>query len=400
MAVTSETSTGNTEVRPFTIEVSEAELQDLRSRIAATRWPDKETVTDNSQGPPLGTVQAVARYWGTEHDWRKCEARMNSYPQFLTEIDGLDIHFMHVRSKHEDALPLIVTHGWPGSLVEQLKIIEPLTNPTAHGGQASDAFHVVIPSMPGYGYSSKPTRTGWGPDRIARAWIELMRRLGYKKYVAQGGDWGAVVSELMGVEAPPELAGIHTNFPGVIPPEIDLALATSQPVPTGLSDDERAVCEQLSDLYKHAFPQLLMGDHPQTLSGLADSPAGMAAYLLDHDAASLEMISGAFAGQPAGLSRDDVCDNLTHFWLTNTAVSAARIYWENKFGFFPVRGVTVPVAVSVFPDEVYQAPRSWAEKAYPRLVYFNKVAAGGHFAAWEQPQLFSEEVRAGFRSLR
>ncbi len=400
MAATTDTSARDTTVRPFTIDVPEADLEDLRARLAATRWPDKETVPDHSQGTPLATVQALARYWATEYDWRTCEARMNSFPQFLTEIDGLDIHFIHVRSQHEDALPLIVTHGWPGSGVEQLKIIEPLTNPTAHGGQASDAFHLVIPEMPGYGYSGKPTSTGWGPERIARAWVELMRRLGYTRFVAQGGDWGAIVTELMAVEAPPELAGIHTNFPGVIPPDIDVALATGQPVPTDLSDDERAVCEQLSDLYKHAFPQFLMSDRPQTLTGLADSPVGLAAYLLDHDAASLELIARAFAGQPGGLTRDDVLDNLTHFWLTNSGVSAARIYWENKSPFWTVRGVTVPVAVSVFPDELYQAPRSWAEQAYPNLVHYNRVPVGGHFAAWEQPQLFSEVIRAGFRSLR
>ena len=326
MAATTDTSARDTTVRPFTIDVPEADLEDLRARLAATRWPDKETVPDHSQGTPLATVQALARYWATEYDWRTCEARMNSFPQFLPVIDGLDIHFVHVRSQHEDALPLIVTHGWPGSVVEQLKIIEPLTNPTAHGGQASDAFHLVIPEMPGYGYSGKPTSTGWGPERIARAWVELMRRLGYTRFVAQGGDWGAIVTELMAVEAPPELAGIHTNFPGVIPPDIDVALATGQPVPTDLSDDERAVCEQLSDLYKHAFPQFLMADRPQTLTGLADSPVGLAAYLLDHDAASLELIARAFAGQPGGLSRDEVLDNLTLYWLTNTGASAARIY--------------------------------------------------------------------------
>jgi pimeloyl-ACP methyl ester carboxylesterase len=403
MAVTAEKPAGDTAVRPFTIDVPEADLEDLRARIAATRWPDKETVDDQSQGTQLATSQALARYWATEYDWRRCEARMNSFPQFLTEIDGVDIHFIHVRSKHEDALPLLVCHGWPGSIVEQLKIIEPLTDPTAHGGQASDAFHVVIPSMPGYGYSGKPTTTGWSPDRIARAYVELMKRLGYTRFAAQGGDWGAIVVDLMALDAPPELAGIHTNFPGVVPPEIDQALATGQPVPDNLSEEERATCEQLSFVYKHVFFAFLMGDRPQSLAALADSPVGLAAFLLDHDAKSLDLISRAFAGQPDGLSRDDVLDNVTHFWLTNTAVSAARLYWEGlhaQIPFFSARGVTVPVAVSVFPDEIYQAPRSWAEQAYPNLIHYNRLPVGGHFAAWEQPQLLTEEVRTGLRSLR
>jgi pimeloyl-ACP methyl ester carboxylesterase len=401
MATTAEKPADAPAIRPFRIEVPEVDLEDLRARIMATRWPDKETVDDRSQGTQLATAQALARYWVTEYDWRGCEARMNSFPQFLTEIDGLDTHFVHVRSQHEDALPLLVCHGWPGSIVEQLKIIEPLTNPTAHGGQASDAFHLVIPSMPGYGYSGKPTSTGWGPDRIGRAYVELMRRLGYTRFVAQGGDWGGVVVDLMALDAPPELAGIHTNFPGIVPPEIDGAIFTGGPLPSDLSDDEKATCDQIGFVYKHAQYAFLLGDHPQTLTGLADSPVGLAAFMLDHDAKSLDEISRVFAGESGfGLSRDDVLDNVTHFWLTNSAVSASRIYWENKFTFFAVKGVKIPVAVSVFPDEIYQAPRSWTEKAYPNLVHYNKVAKGGHFAAWEQPQLFSEELRAGFRSLR
>jgi pimeloyl-ACP methyl ester carboxylesterase len=400
MTLTTERTAQDTAVRPFSVEVPEADLHDLRARIANTRWSDEETVADQSQGTQLATVQALARHWATDYDWRRCEARMNAFPQFITEIDGLDIYFVHARSPHEDALPLIVCHGWPGSVVEQLKIIEPLTNPTAHGGAASDAFHVVVPSMPGYGYSGKPTSTGWGPDRIARAWVQLMGRLGYTKFVAQGGDWGAVVVDLMAADAPPGLAGIHTNMAGVIPPEIDAALLTGGPLPSDLSDEERAACDQLGSFYKHVFYAFLMGDRPQTLAGLADSPIGLAAFMLDHDAASLDLISRAFAGQPGGLSRDDVLDNVTHFWLTNTGVSAARLYWENKFPFFAPKGVTIPVAVSVFPDELYQAPRSWAERAYPNLVHYNRLDVGGHFAAWEQPELLVEEVRAGFRSLR
>ena len=400
MTATVAKSVGTTAVRPFTIDVPEADLEDLRARLAATRWPDKETVADQTQGPQLATVQALTRYWLEEHDWRRCEARMNAFPQFLTEVDGLDIHFIHVRSKHEDALPIVVCHGWPGSVVEQLKIIEPLTDPTAHGGSAADAFHVVIPSMPGYGYSGKPTTTGWGPDRIGRAYVELMRRLGYQEFVAAGGDWGAIVVDLMAAESPAGLLGMHTNMACVFPPEIDAALATGQPVPGNLSSEEQTACDQLSFFYKHVFYAFLMGDRPQALTGLADSPAGLAAYLLNHDAASLALISRAFAGQDGGLSRDDVLDNITHFWLTNTGVSSARLYWENKFPFFARHGVSIPVAVSVFPDELYQAPRSWAEQAYPQLVHYNRLAAGGHFAAWEQPKFYTEEIRAGFRSLR
>ncbi|MEU1534024.1 epoxide hydrolase family protein [Streptomyces fagopyri] len=390
------------EIRPFTVEFSEAELSDLRARIEATRFPEKETVTDQSQGTQLATVQELARYWAKEYDWRKVEAKLNSYPQFLTEIDGLDIHFIHVRSKHENALPLIVTHGWPGSIIEQLKIIEPLTNPTAHGGSASDAFDVVIPSMPGYGFSGKPTAKGWGPERTARAWGELMKRLGYTKYVAQGGDWGAIVTDLMGAQEPEGLVGIHTNMPKVIPADIDAALVKGNPLPEGLtlSDEEKAAVEQLTFVYGHVYYAYMMGSRPQTLTGLADSPVGLAAFLLDHDKASLALITRAFNGVTEGLSRDDVLDNITLFWLTNTAVSASRLYAENTTSFFGINNVKLPVAVSVFPDELYQAPKSWTEQAYPNLVHYNRLPKGGHFAAWEQPELLVNEVRAGFRTLR
>jgi pimeloyl-ACP methyl ester carboxylesterase len=389
-------------VRPFRIDVPEEDLVDLRRRIAATRWPDKETVPDATQGVQLATIQALARYWATEYDWRKVEARLNALPNFITEIDGLDIHFIHVRSKHENALPLIVTHGWPGSIIEQLKIIDPLTNPTAHGGSASDAFHVVIPSMPGYGFSGRPTTIGWGPERIARAWDLLMKRLGYTRYVAQGGDWGAVVVDLMGVQAPDGLLGIHTNMAGVFPAEIDAAAFSGAAAPSGLSADEKLAYERVQFVYQKGIAYgFQMGLRPQTLYGIADSPVGLAAYFLDHDARSYELISRVFQGQAEGLTRDDILDNITITWLTNTALSGARLYWEYwGKGYFNAKGVTVPVAVSVFPDELYPAPRSWAEKAYPKLIHYNKLPKGGHFAAWEQPHLFSEEVRTGFRSLR
>ncbi|MGW5660973.1 epoxide hydrolase family protein [Streptomyces sp. NPDC003758] len=393
---------GTAEIRPFTFEFPEEELEDLRARIKAARWPEKETVADQSQGTQLETMKELARYWASEYDWRKTEAKLKALPHFITEIDGLDIHFIHVRSKHEDALPLIVTHGWPGSIIEQLKMIEPLTDPTAHGGSASDAFHVVIPSMPGYGFSGKPTSTGWGPERIARAWGELMKRLGYTRYAAQGGDWGAIITDFMGVQEPEGLIGIHTNMAGVIPPAIDAALIAGNPLPAGLSlsDEEKAAVEQLDFVYRHVYFAYLMGSRPQSLTGLADSPVGLASFMLDHDAASLAMISRAFAGQTEGLTRDDVLDNLTLFWLTNTAISAARLYAENKTSFFGVKGVLLPVAVSVFPDEMYQAPKSWAEQAYPNLVHYNRLPKGGHFAAWEQPKLLVEEIRAGLRTLR
>ncbi len=392
-------------IRPLRVNVPEAELTELRRRVKATRWPERET--DATQGVPLATIQALARYWATAYDWRKVEARLNALAQFITEIDGLDIHFIHVRSKHENALPLIVTHGWPGSIIKQMKIIDPLTNPTAHGASATDAFHLVIPSMPGYGFSGKPTTTGWNPVRMACAWVVLMKRLGYEGFVAQGGDWGAIVVDQMGVQAAPELLGIHTNMAGVVPPDIDGGLFSGGPVPPGLSGDERRACEQLSFAYKKGPSPIMafahqMGLRPRTLYGLADSPVALAAYLLDHDAASLAHISELFVdGRPFGdLTRDDILDNITLTWLTNTGVSSARLYWENKGGFFTIKGVKVPVAVSVFPEEIYQAPRSWAEQAYPKLVYYKKHGKGGHFAAWEQPQLLSEDVRAGFRSLR
>ncbi len=400
MSATTKSSAANG-IRPFTIKTSEADLDDLRARIAATRWPEKEPVDDQSQGVQLATMQALARYWQTEYDWHTCEARLNALPQFITEIDGLDIHFIHVRSEHEDALPLIVTHGWPGSVIEQLKIIEPLTNPTAQGASASDAFHLVIPSMPGYGFSGKPDTTGWDPGRIARAWTTLMKRLGYTRFVAQGGDWGGLVVDQMGVQAPPELIGIHTNQPGAVPADVNQAVQSGGPAPSGLSDEERDRYEKLKDFFATDVAYALeMGTRPQTLYGVADSPVGLAAWMLDHDMVSYELIARVFAGQSEGLTRDDVLDNITHYWLTNTGISAGRIYWENKLGFYDVKDVRVPVAVSIFPDEVDAAPRSWVERAYPNLIHYNKVDKGGHFAAWEQPQLFSEEVRAGFRSLR
>jgi pimeloyl-ACP methyl ester carboxylesterase len=392
-----------TAIRPFHVNnVPEEELTELRRRINATRWPERETVTDASQGVQLATIQKLAAYWATDYDWRKIEAKLNALPQFITEIDGLDIHFIHVRSKHENALPLIVTHGWPGSVIEQMKIIDPLTNPTAHGGNASDAFDLVIPSMPGYGFSGKPTTTGWDPARIARAWIVLMKRLGYTKFVAQGGDWGAIVVDMMGVQAPPELIGIHTNMPGAVPPDVSKAIQSGGPAPSGLSDEERSGYEKLKDFSAKGVAYALeMGLRPQTLCGIADSPVGLAAWILDHDTRSLELISRAFDGHPTGLTRDDVLDNITLFWLTNTAISAARLYWEFPgLPFFDVKNVSIPVAVSVFPDEIEEVPRSWAERAYPKLIHYNKLDKGGHFAAWEQPQLFSEEVRAAFRPLR
>ena len=389
-------------IRPFRFTASKEALDDLRRRINATKWPERETVTDASQGVQLATIQALARYWATDYDWRKIEAKLNALPQFITEIDGLDIHFIHVRSKHDNALPLIVTHGWPGSIVEQMKIIDPLTNPTAHGGTASDAFHLVIPSMPGYGYSGKPTTTGWDVPHIARAWVVLMKRLGYTKFVAQGGDWGAVITEQMGVQAPPELLGIHTNMPGIFPAEIDQAAFSGAPAPSGLSADEKVAYERLQFVYQKGIAYgFQMGLRPQTLYGIADSPVGLAAYFLDHDARSYELISRVFNGESEGLTRDDILDNITIAWLTNTALSGARLYWEYfGKGYFNAKGVSIPVAVSVFPDELYPAPQSWTERAYPKLMYFKKHNKGGHFAAWEQPQLLSEDLRAGFRSLR
>lgn len=393
-------TTGNPSIRPFTFHATQAELDDLRRRVAAARLPERETVTDFSQGVPLATTQKLAHYWATEYDWRKVEARLNAVPNFITEIDGLDIHFIHVRSKHENALPILVSHGWPGSVVEQLKLIEPLTNPTAHGGTAADAFHLVIPSMPGYGFSGKPAATGWDAERIARTWDVLMKRLGYTSYVAQGGDWGALVVELMGAQAPKGLLGIHTNMPNVVPPEIDAAALAGAPVPAGLSADEKHAYEMLSAFYKDVYYAFFMGTRPQTLAALADSPIGLATFLIDHDRRSLELISRSFDGVPEGLTRDDVLDNVTLFWLTNTGVSSARLYWENKLAFFRPKGVKIPVVASAFPDELFQAPKSWAEQAYPKLIRYNKLPKGGHFAAWEQPKFLVDEMRAGFKSLR
>ncbi len=394
-------TTDNAAIRPFTFNVPDAELADLRRRINATKWPEKETVNDASQGVQLATIQKLARYWEMEYDWRRCETQINALPNFITEIDGLDIHFIHVRSRHENALPLIVTHGWPGSVVEQLKIIDPLTNPTAHGASASDAFHLVIPSMPGYGFSGKPTTPGWDPPRIARAWDVLMNRLGYTRYVAQGGDWGAAITEQMGVQAPPGLIAIHTNMPGAVPAEIGKAALSGAPVPAGLSDEESHEYEQLKFfLTKGLGYALEMGHRPQTLYAIADSPVGLAAWIMDHDIRSYELIARVFDGEPEGLTRDDILDNVSLYWFTNTAVSSARLYWENRIVFFAPQPIKVPAAISAFPDELYQAPLSWVEKAFPKLLRYNRLPKGGHFAAWEQPQFFTEEVRAGFRSVR
>jgi pimeloyl-ACP methyl ester carboxylesterase len=391
-----------TEIRPFHVDVAEEELADLRRRIASTRWPERETVADQSQGVQLATMQELVRYWGTEYDFRRFEARLNALPQFITEIDGLDIHFIHVKSPHENALPLIITHGWPGSVIEMLNVVGPLTDPTADGGDAEDAFDVVVPSMPGYGFSAKPTGTGWDPVHIARTWIDLMKRLGYTRFVAQGGDWGAQITDVMGAEAPPELLGIHSNMPGTIPPNVSKALATGGPAPHGLSAEESRAFGQLKFLYTKGIGYATeMNLRPQTLYGLADSPAALAAWMLDHDARSYEDIAAAFDGHPVGnLTRDEVLDNITLAWVTNTGVSSGRLYWENTLGFFDVKGVSVPAAVSVFPRELYQAPRSWTEQAYPNLIYFNEVDKGNHFAAWQEPELFSEEIRAAFRPLR
>jgi len=399
-------TTEDVAIRPFQFKAPEDALLDLRRRIAATRWPDKETVADQSQGVQLATMQELARYWGTDYDWRKIEARLNALPQFTTEIDGLDIHFIHVRSKDQNALPMIVTHGWPGSIIEQLKIIDPLTNPTAHGASTSDAFHVVIPSLPGYGFSGKPTAPGWNPVSIAKAWATLMQRLGYTKYVAQGGDWGNAVSEVMALQEPLGLLGIHTNMAATVPANISRALAFHEAPPADLTAEERHAWNQLDFFYKKGLGYALeMSNRPQTLYGLVDSPVGLAAWMIDHDDSSEKMIARVFAGQSEGLTRDDVLDNVTLYWLTDTAISSARLYWDTTqisygAGFFDVRGVKIPVAVSAFPDEIYQAPRSWAERAYPKLIHYNKLPKGTHFAAWEQPQLFVEEMRASFKSLR
>ena len=388
-------------IRPFRVDVPEEELLDLRRRLAATRWPDREIVPDQSQGVQLATNQQLVSYWQTKYDWRKIEARLNALPQFITEIDGVDIHFIHVRSAHKNALPMIVTHGWPGSVIEQIKIVGPLTDPTAYGGSASDAFDLVIPSIPGYGFSGKPATSGWDPVRIARAWVVLMKRLGYTRFVAQGGDWGNAITEQMALLMPPELLGIHTNMPATVPADIAKALQPGGSRPSGLSADEQQAYDQLDDFYKHGLGYAIeMANRPQTLVGIVDSPAGLASWILDHDTRSEALIARVFDGKTEGLTRDDILDNIALYWLTNTAVSSARLYWENKLAFFEPKHVQVPVAVSVFPDEIYAAPRSWTERAYPKLIHYNRLDKGGHFAAWEQPELFCAEMRNSFRSLR
>ncbi len=398
----SATTAVDVSVRPFKVDVPEEQLTDLRRRIAATRLPEKETVADASQGVQLTTMQKLVRYWGTGYDFRRFEARLNALPQFITEIEGLDIHFIHVKSPHKNALPVIITHGWPGSVIEMLKVVGPLSDSTAHGGDAADAFDVVVPSMPGYGFSGKPAATGWDPVHIADAWIVLMRRLGYKRFVAQGGDWGAQITDVIGAKAPPELLGIHSNMPGTVPLDFSKAISSGGPAPSGLSDDERRAWEQLSFLFTKGIGYATeMNLRPQTLYGLADSPVALAAWMLDHDASSYEDIAKALDGNPVGnLTRDEILDNITMTWVTNTGISSGRLYWENKLGFFDVKGVKVPAAVTVFPRELYQAPRSWTEKAYPNLIYFHEVDRGNHFAAWQEPELFTQELRAAFKSLR
>ncbi|PYN13130.1 MAG: multidrug MFS transporter [Candidatus Rokuibacteriota bacterium] len=400
-AVPTYAQTEDTSIRSFRMNIPKQALADLSQRVAATKFPERETVTDATQGVQLATMRALASYWVTDYDWSKVEARLNALPQFMTTIDGLDIHFIHVRSKNPKALPLIITHGWPGSIIEQIRVIGPLTDPTKYGGKAEDSFDLVIPSLPGYGFSGKPTAPGWGPEHIARAWVVLMKRVGYAKFVAQGGDWGALITDLMGVQAPPELLAIHTNMPGAVPNDINAAAFSGAPAPSGLAADEQHAYDQLAFFYTRGLGYAMeMANRPQTLYGLADSPVGLAAWMIDHDAASQAMMARVFAGQSEGLTRDDILDNITLYWLTNTGVSSARLYWENKLAFFAPKHVAIPVAVSVFPDEIYAAPRSWVEKAYPKLIHYNRLPKGTHFAAWEQPEFLVDEIRASFRSLR
>ena len=400
-AVPTYAQTEDTSIRSFRMNIPKQALADLSQRVAATKFPERETVTDATQGVQLATMRALASYWVTDYDWSKVEARLNALPQFVTTIDGLDIHFVHVRSKNPKALPLIITHGWPGSIIEQIKVIGPLTDPTKYGGRAEDSFDLVIPSLPGYGFSGKPTAPGWGPEHIARAWVVLMKRVGYAKFVAQGGDWGALITDLMGVQAPPELLAIHTNMPGAVPNDINAAAFSGAPAPSGLAADEQHAYDQLAFFYTRGLGYAMeMANRPQTLYGLADSPVGLAAWMIDHDAASQAMMARVFAGQSEGLTRDDILDNITLYWLTNTGVSSARLYWENKLAFFAPKHVAIPVVVSVFPDEIYAAPRSWVEKAYPKLIHYNRLPKGTHFAAWEQPEFLVDEIRASFRSLR
>ena len=394
-------TSGSAEIRPFHVQIPAAQIADLRKRVLATNWPERETVADESQGVTLGTMQKLAQYWATSYDWKKCEAKLNAVPMFITNIDGVDIHFIHVKSKHKNALPIIITHGWPGSFIEQMKVIGPLTDPTAYGGKEEDAFDVVIPSLPGYGFSGKPTTTGWDGDRIAKAWIVLMERLGYKRYVAAGGDWGDNVTENMAVMAPPGLIAIHTNMPATLSPEISTPLNIGGPTPAGLGPEEQHAWDQLTYFWKHRLGYAIeMANRPQTLYGIMDSPVGLAAWMIDHDTKSEELIERVFNGATEGLSKDDILDNITMYWFSKTAISSARLYYEDKRAFFDIRGIKIPVAVSAFPDEIYQAPRSWSEKAFPKLIHYNRLEKGGHFAAWEQPKLYSEELRASFRSLR